>query len=165
MLCKLLTIHDWTAFRDIRLEALILEPAAYASTVYDWQQLPQAEWERRMTMTPVIGAFDDQALVGIMGLIRQNPSKIIHRATLIMVYVQEQHRGTAVASDLLAATIAHAKAIGIRQMELNVSVENPAAIRFYEREGFVPFGRLPAAIMHDSREIDEIMMGRRIDET
>lgn len=43
-----------------------------------------------------------------------------------------------------------------------VSAENPAAIRFYLREGFSEVGRIPAGFLHDGREIDDVMMVRRL---
>jgi RimJ/RimL family protein N-acetyltransferase len=50
---------------------------------------------------------------------------------------------------------------GIRQLELAVSAENPAAYRFYRREGFVEIGRIPGGFLHEGEEVDEIMMARR----
>jgi RimJ/RimL family protein N-acetyltransferase len=47
-------------------------------------------------------------------------------------------------------------------LELAVSAENPAAIRFYLREGFSEVGRIPGGFLHDGREIDDVMMVRRL---
>ena len=40
-----------------------------------------------------------------------------------------------------------AKAKGIWQLELYVSMKNPRAIRFYERHGFIRQGQMPNAII------------------
>jgi RimJ/RimL family protein N-acetyltransferase len=159
---RLLTPDDVDIFRRVRLEALRVEPASYASSAADWEALPDDEWRRRLTGNPVFAAFDDGEPVGLMGLIRQVSSKMAHRATIVMVYVRADHRGRGVAKDLLHALTDHARTMGIRQLELAVSVENPAAIRFYEREGFAAVGCIPGGFLHDGREIDEIMMARRI---
>ncbi|MFB2604722.1 N-acetyltransferase family protein, partial [Rhizobium phaseoli] len=42
------------------------------------------------------------------------------------------------------------------------SAENPAAIRFYQREGFSEIGRIPGGVLEEGREIDDVMMARRI---
>ena len=43
-----------------------------------------------------------------------------------------------------------------------VSAENPVARRFYEREGFRQIGCIPGGFLHEGREVDEIMMVRRL---
>lgn len=159
---RLLGPADVDAFRLIRLEALRSEPGSFASSVGDWEKLPDEEWRRRVTGHPVFVAFDGESPVGIMGLLRERASKMAHRATIVMVYVQKRYRGTGLSSRLLANLVAHARDKGIRQLELAVSVENPAAIRFYLNEGFREVGRIPGGFFHDGREIDEILMVRRI---
>jgi ribosomal protein S18 acetylase RimI-like enzyme len=87
-----------------------------------------------------------------------------HRATLIMVYVRRCERGGGCAKSLLDATVGYARGNRIRQLELAVSAENMAAIRFYEREGFHEAGRIPGGFVHDNREIDDVIMVRRIED-
>jgi ribosomal protein S18 acetylase RimI-like enzyme len=159
---RLLGPDDVDAFRRIRLEALRAEPAAYASKAEDWEALSVDEWRRRLTDNPVVAAFRDNEPVGIMGLMQQRSSKMAHRATIVMVYVRESVRRAGVATALLKSLTDCAGARGIRRLELAVSVENPAAIRFYQSEGFVEIGRIPGGFLHDGEEIDEIMMARRV---
>lgn len=159
---RLLAPGDGEVYRRIRLEALRADPAAFASRAEDWQDLPTEEWERRLVAIPVFVAFDGDEPVGIMGLMPQTASRTAHRATLIMTYVRASHRGQGQADALLAALFAHARETGLRQVELAVSAENPAAIRFYERAGFAPTGRIPGGFEHDGREIDELLMALRI---
>jgi RimJ/RimL family protein N-acetyltransferase len=159
---RLLTPDDGDFFRRIRLEALRTEPSAFASRVEDWEELSPDEWRRRLTETPVFVAFRDDDPVGVMGLMRQRSTKMAHRATIIMVYVGKALRGAGIAAKLLEAVTDHAREIGVRQLELAVTAENPAAYRFYEREGFAEIGRVPGGFLQDGREIDEILMARRI---
>ncbi|RVP06308.1 hypothetical protein CN083_19340 [Sinorhizobium meliloti] len=42
------------------------------------------------------------------------------------------------------------------------SADNPAAIRFYHREGFSVAGRIPSGFLHEGREIDDVIMVKRI---
>lgn len=161
MTIKRVSKADVEAFKQIRLEALRLEPANFASSFEDWVQLPDDEWVRRMS-EPVLIAFDKDEPVGIMGLMRQPSSRMRHRATVVMVYVRENQRGTTTARELLKALCAEAWAEGIKQLELNVSSENPAAIRFYEREGFSQIGRIPFGFFYEGREIDDLIMARRL---
>jgi len=150
-------------FRRIRLEALRTEPFSFASRYEDWVDLPVEEWRQRLR-DPVFVAFSSDEPVGIMGLLRQRPSKMAHRATLVMVYLRESFRGTGLASDLLAAVVDFARSQGVLQLELAVSAENEAAIGFYLREGFSKVGRIPGGLLDGGREIDDILMARRLSE-
>lgn len=154
-------VAEVEAFKRIRLEALRLEPSAYASTYEDWASLTDDEWRSRMN-EPVVAAFLGEEPVGLAGLMRQRSAKMTHRASIVMVYVRKSQRGTRVASDLVDAIVDEARAMGIVQLELAVTAENQAAVRFYERKGFVQIGRVPGALLHEGREMDDIMMALRI---
>ncbi|MER9327142.1 GNAT family protein [Mesorhizobium sp. M0488] len=162
MALKLLDPDDFEIFKRIRLEALRTVPEAFASSAADWESLPDEEWRRRLTNTPVVVSFQDQEPVGLMGLMRQQAGKMAHRATIVMVYLRGSERGGGHAVAMLNLLLDHARTLHIRQVELAVSAENQAAIRFYLREGFHEIGRIPGALLHEGREIDEIMMARRL---
>lgn len=153
---------DLAEFRAIRLEALRMAPQAFANTESDWAALSEGEWRRRLE-NPVFVVRRGSEPVGIMGLLRHTGTKTAHRARLIMVYMRACERGTGLTCSLLAAVMDFARQSGIRQIELEVSDHNAGAIRFYERHGFTQIGRLPGAIIDQGREIDELIMMRRLD--
>jgi len=95
LVIRLLGQGDVETFRQIRLEALRVEPAAYASKAEDWEALSDDEWRRRLTDNPVLAAFRDGNPVGIMGLMQQRSSKMTHRATVIMVLCAKVSAGPA----------------------------------------------------------------------
>lgn len=159
---RLAGADDIEAFKQIRLEALRLEPSAFASRVEDWVTLPDEEWRRRIAANPVFIAFRGVEPVGLMGLFREQSSKSRHRATIVMVYVRASERGTGTAKALLGVLAEHARGAGVLQLELRVNADNHRAQRFYERAGFVPFGRIPAGVIHEGREVDEVMMAKRV---
>ncbi|ACE91671.1 GCN5-related N-acetyltransferase protein [Rhizobium phaseoli] len=158
---RLIQADEVESFQRVRLEALRAEPSHFASRYEDWEVLSIEEWRNRLS-DPVFVAFQNGEPVGIMGLLRQRSSKMNHRATIIMVYVRAGLRGTGLAVKLLGTISEHARGIGVRQLELFVSAENPAAIRFYQREGFSEIGRIPGGVLEEGREIDDVMMARRI---
>ena len=158
---KLIGADEVEAFRHIRLEALRAEPSSFASRYEDWEILSLQEWRDRLN-EPVFIAFQKGEPVGIMGLFRQRSTKMAHRATVVMVYIRARLRGTGLAVKLLEAISDHARDIGIRQLELFVSAENSVAIRFYQRQGFAEIGRIPGGVLEDGREIDDVMMARRL---
>lgn len=162
---RLLRATDVAAFRQVRLEALRREPEGFASSAADWDALALDEWRRRMTSGPIVAAIRGDEPVGLMGLLLQTGRRMAHRATLIMVYVRREERGAGLADAMLDTLAGVARDKGIRQIELHASTENPRAIRFYLRSGFTEVGRIPGGFIHEDREIDELLMVRRISAT
>jgi L-amino acid N-acyltransferase YncA len=160
-LIRQLSPDEIDIFRRIRLEALRCEPASFASRFEDWIILPNGEWRRRLA-DPVFVAFSNSEPIGVMGLLRFRPRKMAHRATLVSVYVRKSERGTGIAADLLSVVSNVARSLGILQMELAVNAENSAALRFYQRHGFVEVGRIPGGLVEGDREIDDVIMVRRL---
>lgn len=154
--------EDVAAFRAIRLEALREEPAAFASSHALWAALPEEEWRRRLSASPVFASFDGAEPVGLMGLLRESNPRLAHRGMLVMVYLRASHRGRGLAEALFRAVEAEARALGLHQIELHAAAENRAALRFYARMGFATVGRLPAGYIHEGREIDEAVMLKRL---
>ncbi|WP_436102915.1 N-acetyltransferase family protein [Pararhizobium sp. LjRoot238] len=152
-----LSVDDVGVFRDIRLEALSCEPNSFASLHEDWINLSEQEWRQRLEQ-PVFVALLNEQPCGMMGLRFQKARKMMHRATLTSVYVRKPERGKGIASDLLGAVANHARELGMLQLELGVSAENSAAIRFYQRYGFEPVGRIPRGFRDNGMSSDEVLM-------
>lgn len=163
MRIKHLDPDDVDIFRSIRLEALNREPQAFASTAADWERLSTEEWRARLAANAVFVAFEGDQPLGIMGLMRERASRLAHRATIIMVYVRDEARGSGVARQLLTHLTDHARSTGTRLLELVVRADNDAAIRFYEREGFYKIGHVPGGLLDGDEEVDEFLMARHID--
>ena len=61
---------------------------------------------------------------------------------------------------MMEAVIADAEG-QVRQLELHVSAENAAACAAYAALGFLEVGRVPEALQHDGRFVEELLMVRR----
>ncbi|TMV67947.1 GNAT family N-acetyltransferase [Thioclava sp. BHET1] len=149
-------------YKAIRLEALRLEPAAFVSSYDEWAAFSDQDWLDRLDNCAVYLAYDGDAPVGVMGLLCDHDPRAAHRGTLIMVYLRAPYRGQGGAEALLEATLTDARAAGVTQVELVLSSENPRAERFYTRLGFTRYGLLPGAVIHEGREIADVLMMRRI---
>lgn len=126
-----LLASDWRTFRTLRLEALRLEPAAYASTLADWADLAEADWRDRLDANAVFAAFDGGKAAGLAGL---RPD-----GAAIMVYVRAAVRGRGHAEALMEAVRMEARAMP--RLWLHVAADNDAARRLYERLGYRAEGR------------------------
>ena len=163
MIIRQLAPHETALFRKLRLEALETHPEAYVSTADDLRTLDDAVVSARLAEHPAFVALDRDEPVALMGWLRQPSSKMAHRANLVMVYVRPELRRTGIASALLGHLVVAARQDGIAQLELAVSVENPAAVLFYERFGFNIAGTVPRGFRHQGRDIDEHIMVRDLD--
>lgn len=79
-------------------------------------------------------AWSENKLVGLVAAyLNDNKS---HIAYITSVSVLNGWTGKGIATSLISQCIQHAKALGMRQIGLEVASENISAIRFYERSGF-----------------------------
>jgi L-amino acid N-acyltransferase YncA len=89
----LLNTSDLEAFRRIRLVSLSAPPAAFGSSVEDWQAMSDDEWRDRLSDNSVFVAFVQEEPVGMMAMIPHRGAKAAHRANVAMVYLSENLRG------------------------------------------------------------------------
>jgi len=81
------------------------------------------------------------------------------------MYVSESHRGTGIAAGLMQEEISYLKKLGdVDQVQLAVVTSNPAAVRFYEKMGFLPYGFEKKALKIGDRYVDETHMYMMINE-
>lgn len=163
MLLRLLTPHDVDAFRAMRIRCLEDHPEAFGSTPEDERAKSDEALRRLLTAAPEVGfflgAFDDGALVGMMGLKRGDRGKYRHKATLVGVYVAPEARGTGVARAMLAEVVVRAGALpGLARLNLAVAAGNAPAVRLYEQAGFQPWGLEPCAIQWEGGWTDSLHM-------
>ncbi len=76
------------------------------------------------------------------------------------IYVRKAHHGRQVGQRLLDKAIEVAREMNIEQVWLGVWEENARAIRFYEKNGFTPFGT-HVFLMGDDPQTD-ILMRRKV---
>lgn len=106
----------------------------------------------------VIGAFSPE-LVGLLGLVREEPAKFLHKARLWGFYVEPRARAAGVGRALLTEAVKTARGMGcIEQLTLRVCVTCEPAIALYTAFGFERFGCEPQALKAGSAYFDELHM-------
>ncbi len=101
-------------------------------------------------------AMKDNEIVGNIAL-NGMPRRMHHRASIaISVLKNEWNHG--IAKRLLEATIDYAKTHGIEIINLEVRVDNSAAIHLYEKYGFRKIGISPAFLRVNGEDIDCLSM-------
>ncbi len=147
--CLLITIETITRdnvhlFKSVRLQALQESPAAFGSTYAREAAFPESEWLARVARwngERGIGflAMEGDAACGIAGALLEPEDA--NRAQLVSMWTAPTHRRKSVGRLLVNAVVDWARQRKVKTLLLMVVGANDAAIRFYERLGFVKTGR------------------------
>ena len=142
-----LNASDAKDYREIRLESLKLYPENFGGGRFSYEEqvkLPKLMFERafeeHMEDRFVIGAFDNDKLIGIFGfaphISGESQPQLSNAGMIIQVYVKAEYRGRKIGLGLMSVTINEAfKMKGIDQIILGVKKGNISAIRVYEQAG------------------------------
>jgi ribosomal protein S18 acetylase RimI-like enzyme len=132
------TQTDWDRVRAVRLAALADSPDSFLRSLDEESSRPQSWWVDRLSSEQATTFIHDH----------EHPSGIISLASygeppdcgIYSVWVSPAYRGAQLSDRLVTAAIAHARAEKFTRILLDVGASNRAAIRLYERHGFVPTG-------------------------
>jgi ribosomal protein S18 acetylase RimI-like enzyme len=154
--------HDeWEAFHTLRLRSIADMPEAIYPTYAEESSRSPEQIRARITETEhqvVFGAYRAGKLIGIAGLRREALAQVAHKGVLWGVFVHPEWRQGGVARRLLQALFDYARGAGVRQIHLNVNVDNPRAAGLYRSMGFEAYGREPSAMQVAGRYYDEYLM-------
>jgi ribosomal protein S18 acetylase RimI-like enzyme len=145
-----LTADETELFREIRTESVRLHPEAFCDCPeemlgYSDEKMkdfaaPTDEFPQKF----ILGAFEGEALLGVVGFFREESIKERHRGYIWSVYTRPEARGKGVSRALMVELIAQARRIeGLEFLALDVSTTQEAARKFYLSLGFVVTGKTP----------------------
>ena len=162
MKIRTLDSNDAAAFKALRLAALRECPTAFSSSYEEECDITLARAAERLAPDrdhAIFGAFDGETLVATVGVQRERPRKLTHKAVIWGVYVAPAFRKRGVGRKLLDHALAHAASLpGLLQVNLGVNTANPAAIALYKSVGFEPFGLEHGFLLVDGVLHDELHM-------
>ncbi len=161
MSVRRLVPDDYDALRALRLESLALYPANFAADLDQESAMPKEQWLARMATAVTFGGFMGGTLSGMVVFSRPSRPKLAHTGDIGAMYVRDAARGTGLADALIRAVLDHAAGV-VEQVQLTVNAENARAIRFYERHGFRPIGRIPRSLNIAGRYYDDLLMLRPV---
>ncbi|MFN8490860.1 MAG: GNAT family N-acetyltransferase [Caldilineaceae bacterium] len=139
---RVLKPEDAEPYHKLRLQALREHPEAFGSAFEDEADLPLSSVAERLQPTSdnaILGAWLDNALVGLLSFARYRGRKTRHRAMIGAMYVAPEVRGRGIGSALLNEAIHHARALAdLEELILAVTVGNETARSLYQATGFAP---------------------------
>lgn len=151
----------WREAKQLRLEALLAEPSAFASSYEDELAFPDEVWIARITSAferdgnMAFFAEVDSKLVGIAGAQWASKAKLRHVAEVYGVYVSPAQRGKGAAYCLMQRLLDGLRALDqIEKVNLTVNSELRAAIRLYEKLGFAINGTARRELKVNGRSYD-----------
>jgi ribosomal protein S18 acetylase RimI-like enzyme len=157
-----LTQADAAAFREIHLKALRLAPEAFGITFERESAFAIEQFAQRLVTSECVGAFRDDALIGIAAL-HVLAGKCSHKGALVAMYVVPAARRSGVGRRLVEAIIDIARE-RVEIVQLGVVTENEAAIRLYASQGFLVYGIEKKALKQEGRYYDELLMALDLSE-
>ncbi len=148
-----ITPAELGAFKSLRDEGLRLHPEAFDADIEGEQLHPPESYISRLGLhdplggTFLIGAWIDDAMVGMVGLQRKSLPKLRHSAELNSMMVRPHCTHQGIGSRLIDECLRQARqATGLELITLQVSTSNQAVVRLYERAGFQRAGVVPRAV-------------------
>ena len=133
--------EQWERYRKIRLESLLEEPQAFGSSYAIMAKQPPEYWQGRLAdavqgeKSLLLFAQEGDRLVGMIGAFLGEQPDV---AEIISVYANRAVRGRGVGKALMDGILAEIrKKKAIRKAVLGVNREQFAAVRLYQRYGFV----------------------------
>lgn len=158
---RLLKPEDAEEYRKIRLEALKNNPESFTSSFEEEKEVPVENYEGRFRsdVSFTFGAFENEQLIGVCTLLKEQKSKLKHRANIVAMYVSPQKRGMGIGKLLMLAAIQKAIELDeIEQVNLCVVSSNASAKKLYTSMGFKTFGIERKALKIEGRYFDDEYM-------
>lgn len=147
--------EEWQRLREIRLRALAHDPEAFGSTHADEAAISAERWRERLADRNTVYLFAqvEGADVGLARLTIEQGS-----AGLFSMWVAPEHRGRGIGEVLVNRVVIEARARGFTRLTLEVVESNVAAVRLYERCGFVPTGQVSSMPPPRSHITERVML-------
>jgi RimJ/RimL family protein N-acetyltransferase len=143
-------------------EAVGLEPEGWLVTTNGWRQVSdERRYLRAIRRYPNAAVFvaedDDGRIVGRLSIARDQHPASRHVADLGLM-VAMSHRRQGIGTRLLETALEWARESEVRKLELHVFPHNEAAIKLYEKFGFVQEGYRRSHYRRGHEYIDAILM-------
>ena len=166
ILIRALLPGDAEAYAAFRHAMLLESPKAFISEP-GFDRLATPDMVRASLLedgSAILGGFVGGRLASAAGLRREQRPKQRHRAWIWGVWTEPAFRGRGLGERVVRACADLARTWdGVRIVYLGAGAGQHAAIRMYNRIGFVAWGVEPACMQIDGELLDEVHMQLRLD--
>lgn len=141
---------DAEALHRLRAQSLEECPEAYSMGLELWRSAPISAVEATIEASatgqdgPLIGAFQNETLLGFIGVKVIARKKVAHVGTLWGFYVDPEHRRKGLGQKILERTMDLVRETEtLEQLRLMASTQSTAAVALFEKLGFENYGVEP----------------------
>lgn len=160
-----LTPKDYEHFYLLRLASLEECPEEFATDAEAWKNAPRETINKLLINseerqdTPILGAWKNNELVGLVGVNRDLRPSVMHKATLWGLYVLPRYRKQGAGGALLDEVIkvAH-ETSDLRLIRAVVTITSKDAISLLKKHDFKVFGQEPEAKRLNDEYYDQIYL-------
>lgn len=150
-------------YREIRLECLKLYPDNFGSNYNEEKAKPKLFFQSHIENSSndhfILGAFQNQTLIGISGFSCFDVKKNNRRGRIIQVYVTPDFQGQKLGKQLVKATLDAAfKMSEIEHIEIGVMMTNHKAKAIYRNIGFEIYDIEKNYLKHSNTYVDDIIL-------
>ncbi len=138
----------WQDYKEIRIKSIKTNPEAFSTSLEAVLADPDEKWQTFINKSLAndgevmfFAVDDDNKPIGIVGAFWDSKPKVKHVAHIFGVFVDPEHRGKGVGSNLFSQLLSELKANPeLKKASLEVVVSEIAAINLYKKHGFVEVG-------------------------
>ena len=137
-------------FRLVRME-----PAAEAEQIFD-DVPPSKRPEDKLLYGIYAGSSDDRLLIGLVELLRGYPAQDDWCLGLLLILPARRREG--LGAVIVAAVVRFVSASGGRAIHLVVQEQNPGALHFWQRHGFVVKDTVLQPTMYGTNQVARLVL-------
>ena len=159
------TPKDAEPFRELRRAAVMHNEGGFASAMDEWISKSLTEigeiLENEFTSPNdfILGAFDDDKLVGMIGFFRPARPKLERNGHIWGTFLLPKYRGKGTAGQLLDELIKRARHMqGLEQIQLTTLNQYKSSVSLYRSRGFRIFATEKSAVKMGGQYYDELYM-------
>ena len=148
-------------FKKVNLETknLLREPDEFNLTIEDEKNFLERVVPSKNDC--LLTVWDGDTIISLTGFHGSGLKRIQHKVTVGMSVLKDYYNN-GLGSKLMIEICNKAKEMGKTKIELDVRKDNPAAIRIYEKAGFLVEGIRKSGFYVDGKFVDLVLMGKTL---
>jgi ribosomal protein S18 acetylase RimI-like enzyme len=160
-----LTPQDYDQFYEIRLDSLEACPEEFATDADVWKNASHETINKLLVISeargdaPIFGAWEEDDLVGLIGVNRDLRPSVRHKSSLWGLYVRPAYRKQGIGHALVEEVVKTLKVEPeIRLIRAVVTVTSEEALALLKKQGFKVYGQEPEAKQLNDKYFDQVYL-------
>jgi L-amino acid N-acyltransferase YncA len=152
-----ITPEEAAIFRHLRLQALQMHPRAYAQSFDEECTQPPQAFAQFLRGNVVMGAYDNDLLVGYTILTPFRQAKVAHKGTVWGAYVRPKYRDMQLAQRMRLRLFEIGRSMGMRYCQSSIMASNEAALHVHMAVGYQEVYREKEGVRHFDGTFEDVI--------